>query len=54
MQLVSFFFNNYSYKIHGITIVKSYVVNSVVSNDYYPIETIFLLSNYEKKNQEEY
>ncbi|ARF08909.1 hypothetical protein Catovirus_1_959 [Catovirus CTV1] len=45
---------NYSYKIHGITIVKSYVVNSVVSNDYYPIETIFLLSNYEKKNQEEY
>lgn len=44
---------NYSYKTHGITIVKSYIVKNIMSNDYYPIETIFLLNNIEKKNLKE-
>lgn len=40
---------NYAYKTHGITVIKSYVDTNIQSNDYYPIETIFLLNKNEKK-----
>lgn len=40
---------NFSYKKHGIIILKSHIENKIQSNDYYPIETIFLLDKKEKK-----
>lgn len=40
---------NFSYKHHGITVVKSYIEKNVQSNDYYPLETIFILDRKEKK-----
>lgn len=41
---------NYSYNKYGITVIKSVIITNITSNDYHPIETIFLLNRSEKKN----
>lgn len=44
---------NYSYKYHGIIVIKSYIVKHIISNDNYPLETIFLMNNIDKKSLDE-
>ena len=44
---------NYAYVKHGITIVKSSKIKNIISNDYHPIETIFILNKEEKISQKD-